>query len=62
MERDDEAYLNEILATKNSEEDTNNGSKPNAIDVKVVTDDMTYEEILELVILVLIFSIYKKYV
>lgn len=48
MERDDEAYLNEILATKNSEEDTNNGSKPNAIDVKVVTDDMTYEEILEL--------------
>jgi len=49
MERDDEAYLNEILATKSSESDANDGSKPNAIDVKVVTDDMTYEEILELV-------------
>merc|ERR1711928_32589 len=48
MERDDEAYLNEILATKSSESDANDGSKPNAIDVKVVTDDMTYEEILEL--------------
>ena len=48
MQRDDEAYLNEILATKNDEDDASNGSKPNAIDVKIVSDDLTYEEILEL--------------
>jgi len=47
MERDDEAYLNEILATKN-DEDASDGTKPNAIDVKIVSDDLTYEEILEL--------------
>ena len=47
MERDDEAYLNEILATK--KQGDNSDDTPNAIDVKVVTDDMTYEEILELV-------------
>ena len=54
MERDDEAYLNEILATKN-DEDASDGTKPNAIDVKIVSDDLTYEEILELVTLFLVF-------
>lgn len=51
LERVDEAYLNEILATKKGEDEDNSDegtSKPKAGDVKVITDAMSYEEILEL--------------
>lgn len=53
MERVDEAYLNEILSSIKNEEDqhSDDGSvKPKAGDVKVITDAISYEEILELVI------------
>ncbi len=52
MERVDEAYLNEILSTKKNEDDQHSddgSSKPKAGDVKVITDAISYEEILELV-------------
>lgn len=51
MERVDEAYLNEILSTKKNEDDQHSddgSSKPKAGDVKVITDAISYEEILEL--------------
>lgn len=52
MERVDEAYLNEILSSIKNEEDqqSDEGSfKPKAGDVKVITDAISYEEILDLV-------------
>ncbi|XP_046643434.1 pre-mRNA-splicing factor 18-like [Daphnia pulicaria] len=50
MERVDEAYLNDILATKKDEDDQSDdgSSKPKAGDVKVIADAISYEEILEL--------------
>ena len=51
MERVDEAYLNDILATKKDEDEQSDegSSKPKAGDVKVIADAISYEEILELV-------------
>lgn len=52
LEKVDEAYLNEILASTKEEDAQNSDEgtvKPKAGDVKVVTDAMSYEEILELV-------------
>ena len=52
LERVDEAYLNEILSTQKDEgEHSDDGTKPKAGDVKVITDAMSYEEIIELVFL-----------
>nr|CAG4647797.1 EOG090X03WO [Moina brachiata] len=51
LEKVDEAYLNEILSSNREEDEHNSdesGAKPQAGDVKVVTDAMSYEEILEL--------------
>lgn len=49
LERVDEAYLNEILSTQKDEgEHSDDGTKPKAGDVKVITDAMSYEEIIEL--------------
>jgi pre-mRNA-splicing factor 18 len=51
MERVDEAYLNDILATKKDEDEQSDdgSSKPKAGDVKVIADAISYDEILELV-------------
>ena len=55
MERVDEAYLNEILSNLNENEENSDtemaaaAAKPKAGDVKVITDAISYEEILELV-------------
>lgn len=52
MERVDEAYLNEILSSVKNEEEQHSDegtSKPKAGDVKVITDAISYEEILDLV-------------
>nr|CAG4649226.1 EOG090X03WO [Scapholeberis mucronata] len=51
MERVDEAYLNEILSSVKNEEEQHSDegtSKPKAGDVKVITDAISYEEILDL--------------
>ena len=52
MERVDEAYLNEILSTQKEDgEHSDDGTKPKAGDVKVITDALSYEEIIELVLI-----------
>ena len=55
LERVDEAYLNEILSTQKEDgEHSDDGTKPKAGDVKVITDALSYEEIIELVLMLLI--------